>query len=254
MELHHRFTVPAPVDVAWEALNDLESVVGCFPGAALSSVEGDEFQGTCKVKLGPISLQYSGSGRFLERDGQQHRAVIDAKGKDRRGNGTAAATITTQLEPEGDDSTAVTVDTDLNVTGRPAQFGRGMMQDVSDRMLAQFSSCLESKLSGSGDGATTGDPESDSGEAASAESGSGPTEAGAVEPPGEDPAGPREAGGSPGKYRAGRSGRYDRSSASDALDLGAAVMPVIARRLGPYLLGGLALLILVALLRRRRSS
>lgn len=242
MELHHSFTVHAPVDVAWEALNDLESVVGCFPGASLSSVEGDEFNGTCKVKLGPISLQYSGSGRFLERDDQEHRAVIDAKGKDRRGNGTAAASITTQLVAEGDDSTLVTVDTDLSVTGRPAQFGRGMMQDVSDRMLAQFSSCLESKLAG--DGAAAGGSDAGSGEAAE--------ESAADSPEGEG--GPRDTAGAPGKYRSGRSDRYDRTSASDALDLGAAVLPVIARRLGPYLLGGLALLILAALFRRRRSS
>lgn len=146
MELSHRFTVPASVDVAWEAFNDLERITPCFPGASLTSYDGETFEGICKVKLGPVSLQYGGSGRFLERDESAYRAVIQAKGKDKRGNGTAAATITAQLTSTGEAVTDVIVSTDLNVTGRPAQFGRGVMQDVSDKLLAQFASCLETKL------------------------------------------------------------------------------------------------------------
>ena len=98
MQLEHRFTVPASIDVAWDALIDLESVGSCFPGATVTSVEGDEFAGTCKIKLGPISMQYSGSGKFVERDESSHRAVIEAKGKDKRGNGTAAVTVTASLD------------------------------------------------------------------------------------------------------------------------------------------------------------
>ncbi|MEJ7690311.1 MAG: SRPBCC domain-containing protein [Nocardioidaceae bacterium] len=148
MDLTHRFTVPAPIDVAWAAFNDLERIAPCFPGAALTSFDGEKFEGLVKVKLGPISLQYTGTGRFVERDETARRAVIEAKGKDKRGNGTAAAGITAQLTSRGDSETEVEVVTDLNVTGRPAQFGRGVMQDVSDKLLAQFAACLETKLGG----------------------------------------------------------------------------------------------------------
>ena len=117
-----------------------------FPGAALTSYDGEAFEGLVKVKLGPISLQYTGTGRFVERDEAAHRAVIEAKGKDKRGNGTAAAGVTAQLTADGDAATNVTVTTDLNITGKPAQFGRGVMQDVSDKLLGQFASCLETKL------------------------------------------------------------------------------------------------------------
>ncbi len=146
MELTHRFTVPASIDDAWTAFNDLERIAPCFPGAALTSFDGENFEGLCKVKLGPISLQYTGSGRFVERDEGAKRAVIEAKGKDKRGNGTAAAGITAQLIAKGDNETEVEVKTDLNITGRPAQFGRGVMQDVSDKLLNQFAACLETKL------------------------------------------------------------------------------------------------------------
>jgi carbon monoxide dehydrogenase subunit G len=157
MQLNHRFTVAAPVDETWAAFNDLERVAPCFPGAELTSVDGDDFTGTCKVKLGPISLQYTGSGTFLERDETAHRAVIEAKGKDKRGNGTAGATVTARLTPDGD-GTLVEVDTDLNITGKPAQFGRGVIQDVSDRLLDQFVACLQNKLAGPAEEPTAEQP------------------------------------------------------------------------------------------------
>ncbi len=125
---------------------DLERVTPCFPGAALTSYDGDTFAGGVKVKLGPISMQYTGTGRFVERDEVGHRAVIEAKGKDKRGNGTAAATVTAELVAAGEARTDVIVRTDLNITGKPAQFGRGVMQDVSDKLLGQFATCLESRL------------------------------------------------------------------------------------------------------------
>lgn len=145
MELEHRFTVPTPVADTWEAFNDLERIAPCFPGASLTSVEGDDFAGSVKVRLGPISLLYNGTGRFVERDESARRAVIEAKGKDKRGNGTASATIRAQLTPDGD-QTAVEVATDLSITGKPAQFGRGIIQDVSDKLLGQFVACLEQNL------------------------------------------------------------------------------------------------------------
>jgi len=147
MELEHQFTVPASVEVAWAAFNDPWRVAPCFPGATLISVEGDEFTGSAKVKLGPIALQYNGTGRYVERDESAHRAVIEARGKDKRGNGTANATVTAQLSAAGD-ATSVHVTTDLAVTGKPAQFGRGVMQDVSDKLLEQFVTCLQATLGG----------------------------------------------------------------------------------------------------------
>lgn len=158
MELSHRFTVPVSIEAAWAAFNDLEQIAPCFPGAALTSFDGERFEGLCKVKLGPISLQYTGTGRFVERDETAKRAVIEAKGKDKRGNGTAAAAVTARLIATGDNATDVEVTTDLNITGRPAQFGRGVMQEVSDKLLTQFTACLETRLgSGSGSGSAGGE-------------------------------------------------------------------------------------------------
>ena len=124
---------------------DLERVGGCFPGATVTEVTAAAFEGTVKVKLGPIALVYAGSGQFLSRDDAAYRAVIEAKGKDKRGNGTAGATVTIQLAPSGS-GTRVDVATDLAITGKPAQFGRGVMQDVSDKLLQQFVTCIESQL------------------------------------------------------------------------------------------------------------
>ncbi|NUO89745.1 MAG: SRPBCC family protein, partial [Dermatophilaceae bacterium] len=149
MELTHSFTVPTSVDEAWALFMDLERVGGCFPGATVTEVTDDGFSGTVKVKLGPIALVYSGSGSFVERDDAAHRAVIEAKGKDKRGNGTAGATVSIQLAPDGD-GTRADVTTDLAVTGKPAQFGRGVMQDVSDKLLQAFVACIEKQLGESG--------------------------------------------------------------------------------------------------------
>lgn len=149
MDLEHSFTVDAPVDTVWSTMMDIEGVAECFPGATVTSVEDDSFSGTCKVKLGPIALVYKGSGSFVERDDSGHRAVIDAKGKDKRGNGTAGATVTMTMAAEGS-GTRVQVVTDLNVTGKPAQFGRGVMQDVSDKLLGQFVDCLAGKFDAGG--------------------------------------------------------------------------------------------------------
>src|SRR5215217_973688 len=150
MELTHRFTVPVPVDEAWAHFNDISSVAECFPGATVTSVEGETFQGTVKVKLGPIALLYTGSGTFTEKDEAAHRMVVDAKGKDKRGNGTAGAavtlTMTEAMADAGTNATDIEVGTDLAITGKPAQFGRGVMQDVSDKLLGQFVACLEKRL------------------------------------------------------------------------------------------------------------
>ncbi|BCJ38551.1 hypothetical protein Athai_60540 [Actinocatenispora thailandica] len=145
MELTNTFTVPAPVDDAWTRLLDLPAIAPCLPGATLTGADGDDFTGTVKVKLGPISLTYKGKVRIGERDDAAHRAVLEASGRETRGPGTAAATITATLAAEGD-GTRVDVVTDLTVTGRPAQFGRGMLADVSARLLDQFADCLGQQL------------------------------------------------------------------------------------------------------------
>jgi carbon monoxide dehydrogenase subunit G len=151
--LEHEFTVPAPPEVVWQALIDPRRVAPCMPGATLSSVDGGTFTGSVKVKLGPISLLYKGSGEFAETDEQARRAVIKAAGKDARGNSTASATVTVNLT--GDDrTTAATVLTDLAVTGKPAQFGRGMISEVGGKILNTFAGCLASKLAPRVDAAT----------------------------------------------------------------------------------------------------
>ena len=149
MDLTHRFTVPVPIDEAWAHFNDIGSVAECFPGASVTSAEGDTFAGSVKVKLGPIALVYNGTGTFSEKDEATHRMVVDAKGKDKRGNGTAGAAVVMTMTEAGT-STDIEVVTDLAITGKPAQFGRGVMQDVSDKLLGQFVACLEQRFEGSG--------------------------------------------------------------------------------------------------------
>lgn len=146
MQLEHSFTVPVGIDEAWTVLTDIERVAPCMPGAMLDTVDGDEFAGTVKVKLGPISLTYTGKARFAELDGAQHRAVLSAQGRDSRGNGTAAATVTAQLRA-AELGTEVAVITDLDITGKPAQFGRGVMADVGNKLIGQFADCLADTIS-----------------------------------------------------------------------------------------------------------
>ncbi len=150
MDLTHTFTVPTSVDETWAHFQDIASVAECFPGATVTSAEGDSFAGSVKVKLGPIALVYNGSGTFVEKDEAAHRFVVDAKGKDKRGNGTAGAKVTLTMTPADGGATDVEVITDLAITGKPAQFGRGVMQDVSDKLLGQFVACLEQRLSRAG--------------------------------------------------------------------------------------------------------
>ena len=145
MELEHSFTVPVPADQAWDVLLDVERVAPCMPGATIDSVEGDEIKGRIKVKLGPVSMTYAGTARITERDRDAGVVTLQASGKETRGAGTAAATIRSELHDQGA-QTEVTVHTSLNVTGRPAQFGRGMMADVSAKLIGVFASNLADML------------------------------------------------------------------------------------------------------------
>lgn len=147
MQLEHEFTVPVPPDEAWRVLLDVERVAPCMPGATLESFTGDEFTGKVKVKVGPITVTYSGKGRFMDRDDAAKSVVIEATGKEVRGQGTAKANVHTRLVSEGD-HTKVTVTTDLNVTGRPAQFGRGVMAEVGGKLIGRFASSLAEEISG----------------------------------------------------------------------------------------------------------
>jgi len=141
MQLEHRFTVPAPIDEAWKVLLDAERVAPCLPGATLDSVQDGEYAGRVKVKVGPIQITYSGTARFTETDEAARRAVLTASGRETRGSGTANATMTMTMHGDGD-KTDVVVATDLSVTGRPAQFGRGVMADVGERLIGRFADCL----------------------------------------------------------------------------------------------------------------
>jgi uncharacterized protein len=257
MELRHEFTVPATIEETWEAFNDIESVAVCFPGASVSSVEGDTFMGSCKVKLGPIALIYNGSGTFVEKDESARRMVIDAKGKDKRGNGTAGAHVTATMTEEGT-STKVEVLTDLNITGKPAQFGRGVMQDVSDKLLGQFTQCLEQKV-GDSSAATAAAVAADQAasdttsatDAGTSAAPDGGTESDADTAP--EPAIPRPE--HPRERMHNMRGLDDANPPGDAgaLDLGATVLPVIAKAYWKHALGVvLVLLVLRRLLRRNR--
>ena len=145
MELEHSFTVPVPEDRAWEVLMDVERVAPCMPGASLDSVDGDDIKGRIKVKVGPIAMTYAGTARFTERDPQAHVITLEASGKETRGAGTASATVRSTLQGQGAE-THVIVHTTLNVTGRPAQFGRGVMAEVGGKLIGIFASNLADML------------------------------------------------------------------------------------------------------------
>jgi uncharacterized protein len=278
VELTHTFTVPASVEQTWAAFEDIESVAGCFPGATVTSVDGDDFKGSCKVKLGPVSLVYNGSGTFVERDETSHKFVLEAKGKDKRGNGTAGATVTATFADAGSGSTTVRVLTDLAITGKPAQFGRGMIQDVSDALLQKFVTCLESKVggdqtpdtgadigagAGAGAGAGSGNS-SDSGAGMAADTGADtatapthvrPADVAATQtnvPPGATDESSADEGASRTSAASASPIRLPRPQ-DDALDLGATVLPIMVKAYWRQALAVLVgLFVLSRILRRRR--
>lgn len=277
MELTHDFVVPAAIDAAWATFMDLEGVGSCFPGATVTEATGETFAGTVKVKLGPIALVYAGAGQFIERDDAAHRAVIEAKGKDKRGNGTAGATVVIQLAPaDGGSHTRVDVTTELAITGKPAQFGRGVMQDVSDKLLAQFVACIEGKFAvdsaaGSEAAATAAAPaDGAAGDAAGGQSGTqlahgeplaqyraevadgegmalSPAEMaegiGEAAPAAAAPAAlstPALASTTPAPAPAPARPAISRPAPArdDSIDLGATVLPVLIKSYAPYLVAG----------------
>lgn len=147
MELEHRFEVPVGIDRAWSSLLDMEQVAACFPGATLASADGEEYTGSVKVKLGPIQLTYQGSARIVDKDEAAHRATIEASGNASRSSSTASMTVNATATELASDRTGVTMNTSLTITGRPAQFGRGVMVEVGNKILGQFADCLAARLS-----------------------------------------------------------------------------------------------------------
>ncbi|WP_216215981.1 SRPBCC family protein [Amycolatopsis aidingensis] len=212
MQLEHEFTVPAGIDEVWRAVLDPERVAPCMPGATLAEADGDTFRGTVKVKLGPVSLLYKGSGEFVEQDEQARKVVITASGKDARGAGTAKATVTVTLTGDGG-STKGSVVTDLSVTGKPAQFGRGMIAEVGGKILDDFASCLGEKL-----GAASAQPE--------------------PETPAAEETTPPAA---------------EERSDADVIDLFDYAGKSVAKRIVPVAAGVAVLLVLLAVIRRSRS-
>jgi carbon monoxide dehydrogenase subunit G len=221
MQLEHEFTVPVPVEQAWEVLLDVERVAPCMPGATVESIDGDTFTGKVKVKVGPITVAYSGSASFIEKDADARRVVVEAKGKETRGAGTAAATVTAQLA-QSDAGTNVAVLTDLAITGRPAQFGRGVMDDVGNKLLGQFADCLAGQL------AAGSAPSERTAEAAPEGTGE----------PAVEPAGAADTGQSAAPER----------PTSDTINLAQVAGGSIARRFGPALVVIVVIIVVLVLL------
>jgi len=225
MELVNDFTVKAPIDEAYATLTDVERIAPCLPGAQLTEVEGDTYRGLVKVKVGPITAQFKGQASFVERDAEQHRAVLKAEGRDTGGKGNASALITAQLEEVDAEMTKVTVSTDLTITGKVAQFGRGALADVSEKLLRQFVTNLETTVLTNGDAA-----------AAAAPAATAPAEAGPI--PAEAPAQPVA--------------RKVESAPVEPIDLLETAGPPMLKRLAPLLGGIVVLLVVWRLVRRRR--
>ncbi|MFO1536922.1 MAG: SRPBCC family protein [Actinomycetota bacterium] len=231
MKIEDQFRVDVPIDEAWRVLLDVERIAPCMPGAQLQEIEGDEYRGVVKVKVGPITAQYKGAARIVEADEAARRIVLKGEGRDTRGQGNASATVTVTLAEDGT-GTTVGVDTDLNITGKVAQFGRGVMADVSAKLLAQFVASLEADV-------LSGSPPADA--APTAES---PAAPGAPSAAGTGTNGTATATGTPDGIR-----RIDAPEVAP-VDLMDAAGGAVAKRLVPVLAGVGGLVVLLWLLRR----
>src|SRR5215204_4456357 len=277
MKINNEFTVGAPIQQAWDTMLNLERIAPCLPGAAIQEEKGEgEYDGTMKVKIGPITANYKGTVKFEEADEDNHRAVLQATGRDARGQGTASATIVSTLLEEGE-GTKVSVETDMKLTGRAAQFGRGIAQDVATKMLDQFASCLEEEITGGPEeGAAAAATAEPTGEENGSRDGSqqedvppaaatggtagrvissedptvmagGTVEGAVVAGPGSSDA-PTAGTEQPEPQQAPRREREEQ----EAFDVGAASQEAILKRAKPLLIGAGVLLVLIWLLRRRR--
>jgi len=253
MEMDHSFTVPVPPDHAWDVLLDVERIAPCMPGATVEEFDGEVVTGRIKVKVGPVSLTYRGTAKFIERDPEAKVVVLEASGKETRGAGTASATVRASLEPESSGAaTKVSMHTTMNVTGRPAQFGRGVMVEVGGKLVEKFAENLAKQISGEGasaaDGGTPGGstagaaPGPDGASTGQAASATAVTEPGSAEPATDVPVG-HTAYAPPAQ------------DDEDSINLVRLVGPAILKRVVPIVVGA-AVLALVSrhLFRRRRSD
>jgi uncharacterized protein len=254
VKLQNEFTVPAPVERAWEVLLDVERVAPCLPGAALTGSEGDEHQGTMTIKIGPITSRYQGTVRIEEADEAARRAVMRAQARDSRGQGTATATITSTMEAV-EAGTRVRVETDMRITGPAAQFGRGVMQDVSAKLMGRFADCLAQEIGGhavppaaeEAGGAGTAPKEEPPAPAEPAARGArtvGPLNPAADPPPG--PAGDSAAAAAaPHGDELAQAAVPKPRPTEDVLDLGEASREAVLKRVVPVAVGAAALLLLL---------
>ncbi len=283
MELDHSFTVPVPPAQAWDVLLDVQQIAPCMPGATVDTVDGDDVAGRLKVKVGPVSLTYKGTATFKDRDAADRSVVVEASGKEMRGAGTASATVRAALAPENgsDATTLVTLHTTLNVTGRPAQFGRGVITEVGSRLIDKFADNLAKQLAGGSSGAAaaegagaaaadeaagaggaggaSGAGESAGAGAAGAAEGTAAAESAPVETatvPAPSPSSDETAAGvatpapAPGPVQPVSPVAAPVAEQEDSLNLLSIAGPVIAKRVAPVA-GGIAGVVLIAWLIRR---
>jgi carbon monoxide dehydrogenase subunit G len=239
IELDNSFTVPVPPEQAWDVLLDVERIAPCMPGASVTSVEGDEIEGQVKVKLGPLSLTYKGTAKFTDKDQASHTISIEATGKETRGSGTASATVQAKLTP-GDSAgqTLVSIHTSLNVTGKPAQFGRSLLPEVSGKLIQQFATNLEAMINADSAAAEgTATPEA-AGDAGTDEAG-----AGAV----QEPASSAQAAPAAAKPAA------PAVKQEESLNAFKFVVVPILKRLIPVAAAGAAIAVVFRRLRRKKS-
>jgi uncharacterized protein len=267
IELDHSFTVPVPPDQAWDVLLDVETIAPCMPGATVDEVDGDVVNGRIKVKVGPVSLTYKGTAKFTERNPETRVVVVEAAGKETRGAGTASATVRASLAPEASGSgTEVTMHTTMNVTGRPAQFGRGVMVEVGGKLVEQFAANLAQLIAGdtgsavsageagsgdAGTSATTGTSDAGTSDAGTGVSGAGADGASAP----SSTADARTGNGSGGAAVSTAAAPVAGTSApaqEDSLNLVKLAGPVVLKRLVPVVVGAASLALLSRLLWRLR--
>ena len=242
-QLVNEFTVNRPIDQAWAVITDVEKIAPCLPGAQLQEIEGDVYRGVVKIKLGSITPQFKGQASFIERDDTAHTATLKAEGRDTGGRGNASAEIAAAAESLSPTSTRVVVTTDLHITGKVAQFGRGIIGDVSKKLMAQFAGNLNTMLDAEPD-ATNGDSPAEAAASGAADAAATTDPSPAESALGSDTPRAAAPAAEPPKVR-----KID-SPASEPVDLAGMAGPAILKRLAPVV-GGLLLLLFI--LRRRRS-
>jgi uncharacterized protein len=242
IELDNSFTVPVPPEQAWDVLLDVERIAPCMPGASVTSVEGDEIEGQVKVKLGPLSLTYKGTAKFTDKNEASRTISIEATGKETRGSGTASATVQANLTPgDGAGQTLVSIHTSLNVTGKPAQFGRSLLPEVSGKLIQQFAVNLEAMINAdSAAAAGTAAPEADD---------TGADEAGADEAGAKD----GQASAEPGQTAPAAARPAPVARQEESLNAFKFVIVPILKRLIPIAAAGAAIAVVFRRLRRKKS-